>query len=285
MRASSELFVIVKNDVAVFAMFNRGWMEFIGGSGWISLRPSGSSNSAITITAGTGNSGVVVIKVTNTSDRQSQSSIFMVPINWIDAKMVIDLDKPYVSRPDRLLQVNSEGQITVTTPEFTFTAPSIAADRKKLVDEGHRLVDDPNLLCRFVVGQATLADLEAAATLDKRDQIERDLAQAQIKAQNASAKLALVTEELRSCQALHVKSLEENEVLRAELKSANMASESFGLNLINLQNTIFHYELLIERIREAIQNIGDHKSLFGWTPWVKVRKVIYRLNVFAGRDT
>jgi hypothetical protein len=91
----------------------------------------------------------------------------------------VDKDEDFVPVADRLgqihvyekdLSVNTRGQEFNTAHDAWggIHADYLANKRDPLLKKGIRIVDDANLLCRYLVGQATLKELEAEASGDQR---------------------------------------------------------------------------------------------------------------------
>jgi hypothetical protein len=118
--------------------------------------------------------------------------LFLIPIVWKNEKLFANLDEEFVSSSGCLIQLTEELDISITTGEQRFSTcrngwgdeqcPAFVSKKKKLIDCGYRIVNNPNLLCQFAVGKISLKALEESASPDGRStaEIERDELRSQL---------------------------------------------------------------------------------------------------------
>jgi hypothetical protein len=282
MRAENELSVVVKDNVVVFFMCNHGSMDFLGASCASSLKIDGSSNSTITVQTVPGSSEVVAIKVHNTEGGGVKRNTFLISITWEDGKMFVDLKKPFLSHPDRLLQVSIVGQVLMTTPEITFA--SIPAGME-VTDPNYCIVEDANLLFRYAVGKVSFADLEAAVMLDKRDQLERNLAQAESVVEGLRTKLAEQrVEHEKNVEGLLSTITEIEDVLaktKMRLETEGRERMRFGSLLEKANDEIHKSHMHFDRIKDILNNQGYFRTFWGFLRFVKCQKIQAYLSKYS----
>ncbi len=324
MKASLYLSVRTENEVAVIYSSRAGTtrMDFFGASCRASVRPMTRYLDSITISPEKGKDGVVAFSVEHYAEQKQgdylKTTLF-APITWNGDKVQVNLDAPFVPHPDRLAQIECRDALVVTTKDQVFACrmPSVLGDKdtakekEALIKKGYRLVDDANLLCRFLVEQATLGDLEAAATLDKRSQMERELAECrnELEALRFQAtEGARLTERLvektrlqsETCEGLNGELVEyKAELVKANTVVTNLAEKyaERGILLeekkreieeckVKFRKELAMHSVAVAQLKErenAIEGIllnrAPHHTLFGFLPWVKVKKIKTRLGI------
>ncbi|MBI1999554.1 MAG: hypothetical protein HYS74_02835 [Parcubacteria group bacterium] len=196
MEASRCLSVAVEEGVAVFSTGKMpdSEMTFIGASCQASAPPFTRELQSLQIKVPPGEKALVALAVRFLSSSgwkgkgTYQTKLYLIPTTWREKPgsekevLVVEMDKVFIPPSDRLIQLMSTYELVVTTEgqRFVVSRQWYAADAKErgeaLREQGFRVVEDPNILLRFALGMASFEDLEAAASLDKRSQLERSLA-------------------------------------------------------------------------------------------------------------
>ena len=110
-----------------------------------------------------GQKGVVAVRATTTRHNkkgQAESFAFLIPVRWDEGseKPHVGLVDPFVPDPDRLGQASYDG-LEVRSGDEVF----VTWNPNPTEESNYRRVTDGNLLCRFLVGEATLDEVRAAA--------------------------------------------------------------------------------------------------------------------------
>lgn len=151
----------------------------IGASMPMSANP-GDHVHSFTIQRGGKDKGVVVVQIFHCwnpakSETGSLYRILFLEVDW-NRPSPINPENQWVSLPDRMCQDHHVGWLIVKTPTKVYS--TIRANLADAI-----VVPDANLLCRFMTGEATEEQLEAAAqeyvveqtTAEKLRQVEADL--------------------------------------------------------------------------------------------------------------
>jgi len=183
MSAVFGLKVTIKDGVAVLSGINGiTKITFLGASCTSSVKPGECSLDCVTLLPLKNVDAVVALTTIYGSNSKGSSSVHsggLVKLVWRDEKLFIDMDDVFMSPTDRLGQVvEQSGDIFVTTNGQMFGTcrdqwgsydlRSWTNKKDAYVKKGIRIVDDASLICRYLAGQATLAELEAAASGDLR---------------------------------------------------------------------------------------------------------------------
>lgn len=126
--------------------------------------------NSVNFTIKKGRSGIIALHISSTQWHKSPNSfdyILSVSFKDGDDSPQVEMDKPWFPRPSRLGAVSYWG-IDVNASGKLFASENAFA-------EGKTVIKDADLLCRFLVGNIELEDLEAAASLEKLE--EKALAQ------------------------------------------------------------------------------------------------------------
>jgi len=154
-------------------------MRFVGASCIASVKPGADDLDSVTLSV-CNNQPAVVALSTTTSCTPFIDNGGIMKIHWDGGKLIVDRDKDFFPPADRLAQVNiRSGDFSVTTHGQMFSTcvdswegqqPELLAQKREgLLGQGMRIVNgDANLLCRFLVDQATFEELEACASSDLR---------------------------------------------------------------------------------------------------------------------
>jgi len=125
---------------------------------------------------------------------------FFLEINFSGEKPVVNLDTEAFLRPDRLAQHSNEGGIMFEIGEEAFLT------RKSQYRKGMRLVPDPTLVCRYLLGEVGPEEIFRAA--EKREEEEA----ARLELPRIREELMLTRKELdeaqKSIQSLRMGTLE-----------------------------------------------------------------------------
>lgn len=174
----------VKDGVAVVSCINGNTeMQFIGASCEASARPGHDHLTSITLAPKKGEKAVVALITTCNYSKQPTIIVSsLIGLRWDGDKLFVDKDEDFVSPSGRLGQVHSSGTSLVVTTRGQRFHCSIScrwtqAERDELSSVvGVRIVDDANLLCRYLVDQASFEQLEVAASGDLRTAEQKELA-------------------------------------------------------------------------------------------------------------
>ena len=270
MKANTLLSCRTENGSAVIDLKYSGWLMLIGASCKVSITPMTKYLNSISFAVPEGQKAVIAITAVHVlqgKHSQEEHGRFLIPVFWKEKTLMVDLEQPFVPHPDRLGQITCDEDLLVWVGEQKFIAcpphvlgkADLKKKREKLIAEGYRVVDDPNLLCRYMVGQATVEDLKAAATLDRRSQVEREL---------AGTKTSLDT------------ALEVISQLRCKLVIERNDRDFLALQLKNNQDQLSREGQVV---REIILNQGERRTFFGFLSWVKVRKLEDNFEEPAGK--
>ncbi len=264
MKANTYLGVRVQGQTAVIAITVPGWMTFIGASCTASVDPFNKHIQSVSISAEPGENALIAIKSVHKCSSKGggiDDNLCLIPLKWENGKMVVDLDQHFVPHAQRLVQLTSSSDVLVTTNGQRFTTCTdewsgvgnyLKEKRGKLIESGCRIVEDPNLLLRFAIDRATFEDLEAAATLDKRSQTERQLAQCHQELEEKTTELTSIRKTLSSaCEA--VDQVKKN-LSKADAEKALLIQERLA-------------------VQHIIGNSHGSHTRFGFLPWVKVAKL------------
>ncbi|MES3031162.1 MAG: hypothetical protein V4697_01980 [Patescibacteria group bacterium] len=270
MKASAHLSVAVSNNVAVFSMpFHPGWMNFLGAS-CTACCEAGSSAATFTITAKPGEDAVVVIMTTHKQTSKGggfDDNLCVIPITWNQGKMIVDLEKPFLSMSDRLLNVSktvttgTSLMVTTRGQKFIYTKTPPAEGV-----EGMRLVANATTLLGYAVGHVSFESLEAAATLDKRSLEEREKTEALARLGQAESEISELQRQLKNSAS---ESTEARRYLSETLVQLNQAN-----SLVNtLTSTKEVLSEIILAVTDALWNTGAAKTRFGFLWWTKLAKI------------
>jgi hypothetical protein len=185
--------VAVQDGVVVLGAQNEHMtLAFLGASCPASVSPGTSSLSSVTLSPRKGEDAVVAL-INRCQYTGSKTADFvqggLVRLGWEKNKIIVKTDEPFVSCPSRLGQVIPDylghGSLQVKTAgqTFCFTFGNFASGRKKeFLNQGCRMVEDADMLCRYLVDKAGIEELEAAASGDLRtaEQIRNNKLQSEL---------------------------------------------------------------------------------------------------------
>lgn len=157
-------------------------IKFMGASCPASPLPMTGNLTSFTLAPHRGKKGVVAIKVScqSSGKREPESALYyLLKISYYAAEPSIDLDDHFVAGAGCLAQLTNDG-LFVTAGDQKFVAPDFdyslvgmeeQSARKQALwaKQGIRIVPDANLLCHFLVGEAPLEQVEAAAEALKEE--------------------------------------------------------------------------------------------------------------------
>lgn len=241
--------------------------------------PSSSLNSVVFVLQ-KGQDAVVAITVIHDPGAKSQNTYVrqIVGLKWINEKVVIDLDTPFLSPEGRLGNIDSQDDLMVQVGEQWFVAvfdnwhgrysENYKEKKDKALKAGYRLVDDPNLLCRYLIGEATVEELEVAATADRRTQLELALANVSSNLDVKTAELAEKTAKLD--RVMFELTCEKNatKVLELENSDFRRALTKLGAKFQDLEG---RYSALKSYVHASVHRMGIDGFL-SWLccPWGRI---------------
>jgi len=218
--------VRVEKGVAVIGCRNgETKMRFIGASCTASVKQGTDGLDSVTLAPMFGKNAVVALSFKALySGQKAIETRGLVSLYWKDGKLFVS-EHEFVSLSDRLGQVEVEGILSVTTNGMKFMGSDIWTHREKeeaADTRDIRLVNDTGRLCRYLVGEATLEELEADATDDRRraDQIRIASMQSTLDQMNS-----LVTELQEEVQLVTGGLQDENVSLRRQLGEMTQLKE------------------------------------------------------------
>lgn len=289
MKASHILSCRAENGVAVIRMdtATSGSMMFIGASCTASTPAFTYGVQDVTITPSREESGVVALRVTRETFTGKGIGVhrdefnFLIPFTWGNGRLVVDLEQPFLGTPDRLGQLVGDGDLTVMTDGQRFTTcrnpwvqldyPAFLEKKEKMVSQGCRIVEDPNLICEFLAGKKDLADLVAAASLDRREFIVQQLERTRCALAAEMDKVAWLAEELKKKES--ERSEWEREAVKL-LRERNQAQTAYADTLVRGAALKRQCDDILNGVWDILHNQGVyHRTIFGWTWWMKLRKL------------
>lgn len=220
-----------KNGVAVVEVLNGNTtMMFLGASCVSSATPGTSGLSSVTLSLNQGEEAVVGLIVTTRYAKQTDIvRAGLVGLSRVGDELIFDADKAFVSSTDHLgqvvpgrevIQVKTRGQIFGVSCSSSYAG----VYNKQLAEDGVRVVKDANLLCRYLVNQATFPELEAVASEDPRraDEIRINelLSESEywnVRCVSAERKLEISQQSAGAYRVEYLRLMEEGSDLRAQL--------------------------------------------------------------------
>jgi len=183
MNAGNCLNVKSLNGVAVVSVPNELFrLHFVGATCTASARPGTGGHNSISLAKASEDEAIVALVITHRSPQKFVNDIrdgVILRLSWKNGLVTVHKDEDFVSPADRLAQVDGETyELQVTTHGQMFSLcrnvwgndidRSFLNKRQAYRNKGLRIVDDANLLCRYVINQASFEELEAAASDDLR---------------------------------------------------------------------------------------------------------------------
>ena len=174
--SSRELYGSGENGVAFVCCVGGPGMSinFVGASCPASVVPGTDGSSKIQFSPVRGREDVAALVVVHNDGRRGcLKTAGFVRFRWAREKVEVDLGI-FVSKMG-LVQVMPNGDLLVTTHGQKFGTCHSRYDgrgecfktkKEFFLKAGCRIVDDPDLLCRYLIGHATFGELEAVASKD-----------------------------------------------------------------------------------------------------------------------
>lgn len=212
---------------------------------------------------------LIAITINTQGHGYGENHPYIIPITWVNGKIVVDLDSEFISPIGRLGQVVLLGDfrsLHVVVSGQRFVSRALPGD-----PPAHRVVEDADLLLRYLAGHAADEDLEAAATLDKREFTERELAKRTAELERAQGKLEKALKQAHEAE-------QRSETLSRRVQDVSLGASSTGYKLTRAVGTL-------ASIQQVLQNTGDPKTFFGWIWWVKLSKIKNILSIFFKPET
>lgn len=169
MRASQVLLASSSADQGTVVLTRKsGNMIVVGTSVPITVRPGGNGVHSFGVCPQKDKSGVVAVSVRVDRGKHDCDWLdFMLPVSWKDDKPFVNLEDVWIPSADRLGQV-VEQHINLCVEDQWFTTYEYGAESQT------RYLPDPNLACRYLVGDATAEDVIAAAEEARAEASVRD---------------------------------------------------------------------------------------------------------------
>lgn len=282
----------------------RAVMDFVGASCPASVEAGTRRHSSITFVVTKGKRGIIALHMDLCHGKcPDQSFMVIIPIEWECGKVLLDLDNPFLSRPDRVGQVtqyesavvpNHDLRVTAEGKKFstcsTYCNDDVVTTKKmqRLQADGYAIVSDANLLCRFLIGEATLEEVEKAvvakpvdvATLQEQNAL-LGLEVATLKAggERVTQRAYKLNEmyqraqgSLEALQSEHGKLQEAHEQICSESRRDQVVLTSQARELSALKRARVKD---MQTILGLIVNDGElcPKVRFGGLPWVALKRV------------
>jgi hypothetical protein len=245
MKASAYLSVSVSGNAATLAIpFHPGHLMVLAASCATSIERNIPCQQ-LSISVNTGEDAVVIIKQRRGKEKMGFDLFtYIISVTWSGSKMCVELDSPYVPHPDRLLAVDDNDMISVVTDgqRFVFKDRKTVDDDTEWQKKKFRVVNNPEILCRFALQQASLEDLIASATLDMRGQVERDLQQ--LREQHAA--LLKKFDDAEQAHRRFVQATNNDLEVKTRLLNEELAKSS------QLESTIKILKTFISRVRSVL---------------------------------
>ncbi len=274
-----------KDGVGVIRVDGTGQVVFVGASCATSAVPFTRTHD-LTISPLGKENGVVALVIVKESRTGKGATThwdnyqFLVPFSWDEGKLEIDDEHPFLPMPDRLGQINSAYDLMVSTAGQRFSTcrnewvdpnhPAYLKKKSDLLEQGVRIIDDPNLLCRFLVGQATLENLESVATMDKRDHKEYLLHIASTGWEEEKSKTAQLTKMAAELEKNRDAWKDKWYEVDEDYQSVSRERKEFKLQAEYSLELLIH---ISRRLLQALGNLGDEKTGLGKLWWVQLRKI------------
>ncbi len=180
--------VAVNGNSAMLSNDSHVSLTFIGASCNAGLLPMTKAN-IITFSPEKGRNAVIAVTTYYNPPGKDpiQKDQFFIGATWEEGVLVVNLNKNFISPLGRLGSINDDGDIETLANGQRFISINtkqhpldehLQKEKDRLIAKGYRLIDDPNLICKYLIGDANEADLEFAATEDNRSQTERELGKA-----------------------------------------------------------------------------------------------------------
>lgn len=147
-------------------------INFIGASCPASVGPITHGLTSVTVAPQKGKKGLVALQVWHKpigGHDPNRDLCYLLPTTH-DSRPFVELADPFIPTADHLAQLMDSG-LLVTVGDEKFVAPNFCSDNADGLAEMKALwakqetkvVNDPNLLCRFLAGDATLEEVSAVA--------------------------------------------------------------------------------------------------------------------------
>ena len=219
---------LVKDGVAVISVINGSTtMTFLGASCISSVRPGTDRLNSITLSPSKGEKAVVALITYCMYSKQPNIIIGgLVDLRWDGDKLIVE-EREFISPPDRLGQVMPGIRtLQVTTKGQTFAAcwKSYAEELEK---QGVRIVEDANMLCRYLVNLASFEELEAVASGDLRTRYEIETTNLKLELRQRREEIARLVARCKSDEEMLKKKNQQIMDLMEELEASKATTESF----------------------------------------------------------
>ena len=214
----------------------------------VSLRPTFGKDALIAVCVHTVGRGSVV------------NHSYFIGIRWEDHKVVVDLNAHFVSPQRRIGNIHSSSEhveMSVLSEEGQWFTCERTKDGQVPVSgprPNHRVVEDANLLCRYLLGEADDADLEIAASADTRTALERELARLRREVDEKCSMLSKLQQDTTRLG-------KENVFLYARVEAD--------------RRMLDRAEATIASINAALRNEGEQRTRFGFFARSKVAKIYH----------
>ncbi len=279
-------------------------LSFFGASCTANVLPLTGSLSSIVLVPKKGKNAVVAFCLTQIPNSKHSVRMDSYQILVLQAREgeehVVDMNTQFVSFEGRLGSLTNNG-LLVTFGTQGFISPNVNAEsfeekKKELIEQGFRVVKDPNLLCEFLAGDIGPEDLRAAATLDQRSLIERELEEVKGELGNTKSKLEFIEVCLSREREKSERDREDTQTTIREAVEAegNLQRQVEALKEFVAQDEKVKAELLsqvaeqkqwteryfklVNLLQNAIWNTGESKTLFSFLPWVKLKTIVNALD-------
>lgn len=219
-----------------------------------------------------GKDAVLAISINTTRD-QLLNEGYLISVYWLKERLMVDLKKNFISPLGRVGQVIGGGNdqskpgivVLHDNQRFIFGASHLSNNLQC------RRIEDPNLLCKFLVGEIGGEELDKVAEpnnwpplMIENSLLERKL----LAASEMNIKLLAENQELKR----------QEEILQAFANEIIGQNESMVLVNAGLLKQCEQLRLKIVRARYALGNVSEQRTLLGFLAWVKIRKTKKILN-------
>jgi hypothetical protein len=240
--------VSVDNGTVVLGGYGADFsVNLIGSSCVTGAIPGNKRLSTVSFAPNKGEEAVVALCVNYGTYRKGDTLTYLrsfLRLYWDGNKLIADLSQ-YICPSDRMGQITAEDDLIVATKGQRFSSlpnglyESHRQERKQeLLKQGVRIVDDANLLCRYLVGQATFEELEAVASGDMRTAEQIQLANKQAEMVGLQGKYSELQEKYRHLLGRDSTQAEENDLFRMQLEEAKQEQDKLQNDIKGLKSRL-----------------------------------------------
>ncbi|MEK9131608.1 MAG: hypothetical protein AAB447_01715 [Patescibacteria group bacterium] len=270
--------------------------HFVAASCSASAKSGARDLSSVTLQIPPGDKNQVIALRVCAHEPKSASYLIdlILTTSWVNGRLVIDCDRPFVpsigalGQVSQLVGVNYSVDLSVFVGGKRFTSCNpdcnekyTAEKAKRLVEDGYAIVPDGNLLCRLLIGEATLEEVEKAVVAKPVNvaALQQELATLRLEAESLKAEKQTALNSVGEIQ-VQLQGLQKiAETFQSDLSTGNQLTSSLVRDIQTLNRQIA--TLKEARLTDLHKTIGlcvnsrewGSKTCFGWLPWVALKRV------------